>query len=85
MPTTRQRCCCTPSKAVAVAEDGKLLVDRAALRQQLSATTGLQGLIGTLSCDDFGDCGAGRINIYHHADAGVTDPAQLPVVYRFAP
>ena len=42
-------------EAVAVAEDGKLLVDRAALRQQLSATTGFKGLIGTLSCDDFGD------------------------------
>ncbi len=72
-------------EAVAVAEDGKLLVDRAALRQQLSATTGFKGLIGTLSCDDFGDCGAGLINIYHHADAGVTELAQLPVVHRFAP
>ncbi len=72
-------------EAVAEAEDGKLLVDRAALRQQLSATTGFQGLSGTLSCDDFGDCGAGRINIYHHTDASVTEPAQLPVVYRFAP
>ena len=72
-------------EAVAEAEDGKLLVDRAALRQHLSATTGFQGLSGTLSCDDFGDCGTGRINIYHHTDASVTEPAQLPVVYRFAP
>ena len=72
-------------ETVAEAEDGKLLVDRAALRQQLSATAGFQGLSGTLSCDDFGDCGAGRINIYHHTDSSVTEPAQLPVVYRFAP
>ena len=71
--------------AVAEAEAGKLLVDRAALRQQLSATTGFQGLIGTLSCGDFGDCGTGRVNIYHHADASITDVAQLPVVHRFAP
>ncbi len=72
-------------QSVAVEKDGKLYVDRAALREELGATAGFQGLIGALSCDDFGDCGTGRINIYHHADARVTDPAQVPVVYEFAP
>ena len=72
-------------EAVAVAEDGKLLIDRAALRQQLSATAGFQGLLGPLSCDDFGDCGTGRVNIYHRPDASITEVAQLPVVHRFAP
>jgi branched-chain amino acid transport system substrate-binding protein len=69
----------------AVVDDGKLYVDRAALRRELRATTGFQGLLGTLSCDEFGDCGTGRINIYHHTDTSITDPAQLPVVYRFTP
>ena len=64
---------------------GKLYVDRAALRRQLHATSGFQGLLGTLTCDEFGDCGTGRINIYHHTDLNITDPAQLPVVYRFSP
>ena len=64
---------------------GKLYVDRAALRRQLHATSGFQGLIGTFNCDEFGDCGTGRINIYHHTDLNITDPAQLPVVYRFSP
>lgn len=64
---------------------GKLYVDRAALRRQLHATSGFQGLVGTLNCDEFGDCGTGRINIYHHTDLSITDPAQLPVVYRFLP
>ena len=64
---------------------GKLYVDRAALRRQLHATSGFQGLIGTLNCDEFGDCGTGRINIYHHTDLNITDPAKLPVVYRFSP
>ena len=72
-------------ESVAVAEGGKLYVDRAALREAIAATEGFQGLVGTLSCDDFGDCGTGRIDIYHHTDTGITDPAQLPVVYRFAP
>ena len=64
---------------------GKLYIDRAALRRQLHATSGFQALIGTLNCDEFGDCGTGRINIYHHTDLNITDPAQLPVVYRFSP
>ena len=70
---------------VAGEDGGKLYVDRAALRRQLHATSGFQGLLGTLNCDEFGDCGTGRINIYHHTDLNITDPAQLPVVYRFSP
>ena len=72
-------------ESVAVAEGDKLYVDRAALREAIAAAEGFQGLVGRLSCDDFGDCGTGRINIYHHTDTGITDPAQLPVVYRFSP
>ena len=72
-------------RSVAVVEGGKMYVDRAALRREVGATEGFQGLLGVLSCDDFGDCGTGRINIYHHPDPEVADPAQLPVVYRFAP
>ena len=70
---------------VAGEDNGKLYVDRAALRRELHHTSGFQGLLGTLTCDEFGDCGTGRINIYHHTDLNITDPAQLPVVYRFSP
>ncbi len=72
-------------ESVGVEKGGKLYVDRLALRQEVEATTGFQGIIGVLSCDDFGDCGTGFTNIYHHPDLGVTDAAQLPVVYRFTP
>ena len=65
--------------------DGTLYVDRAALREAIGATEGFEGLLGTLSCDDFGDCGTGAVNIYHHTDPEITDPAQLPIVYQFAP
>ncbi len=71
--------------SVAVEEGGKLYVDRAALREELGATSGFQGIIGVLSCDDFGDCGTGRVNIYHHTDSAITDPAELPVAYPFSP
>lgn len=72
-------------ETVAIARDGKLIVDRNALRRELHATSGFQALVGTLACDEFGDCGTGRINIYHHTDTSVTDPSQLAVVYRFVP
>ena len=72
-------------QSVALAEGGKLYIDRAALREGVAATSGFQGFIGVLSCDDFGDCGTGGVNIYHHTDPEITDPGQLSVVYQFAP
>ena len=72
-------------ESVAVEEGGKLYIDRGALRREIQAMAGFQGITGVLACDDFGDCGTGRVNIYHHEDSGVTDAGQLPVVYRYAP
>ena len=70
-------------ESVAVVESGTLYVDRAALRREIRATDGFRGLLGLLSCDDFGDCGTGHVNIYHHTDSTITDTAQVPVVYHF--
>ena len=72
-------------ETVAVADGATLSIDRAALRATLTNTAGFQGIIGTISCDEFGDCGTGSVQIAHHTDSSITDVAQLPVVYRFAP
>jgi branched-chain amino acid transport system substrate-binding protein len=72
-------------ESVAVKEGRMLYIDRAALREELGMTSDFQALIGVLSCDEFGDCGTGHINIHHHTDSSITDPAQVQVVYRFAP
>ncbi len=48
-------------------------------------TAGFNGIVGVISCDEFGDCGTGRVQISHRTASNVTDDAQLPVVYRFAP
>ena len=71
------------SAVESVAEDvgGTLYVDRALLRQALTNTEDFDGLIGTLSCDDFGDCGTGKVAIYHHTDPSITDPAELDPIY----
>ena len=51
----------------------------------MTGTSGFSGIIDTISCDEFGDCGTGRAHISHHTDSAVTDPGELPVVYRFSP
>ncbi len=70
---------------VAVADGETLFIDRSRLREALTGTTGFSGIIGTISCDGFGDCGTGHVHILHHTDSSVTDVSELPVVHRFAP
>ena len=67
---------------VAVLDGETLSIDRAALRAAVDRTAGFRGLIGMLSCDDFGDCGTGRAAIRLHVDSSAPDPLPLPVVYR---
>lgn len=71
-------------ESVAVEENNRLFIDRAALREKVGETA-MGGLIGTISCDEFGDCGTGGMNIYHHTDTDVTDVSRLPVVYVYNP
>jgi branched-chain amino acid transport system substrate-binding protein len=44
--------------------DGSLFIDRQKLRDAVGATKDFQGLTGTLTCDQFGDCGAPRIAVF---------------------
>jgi branched-chain amino acid transport system substrate-binding protein len=43
-------------EAAAIDDGGTLYVPRTALKDALYATSGLQGITGTLNCNDFGDC-----------------------------
>ena len=67
--------------------DERLIIDRAEIRKVMGrdGAQNLQGLTGEIRCDEFGDCGEIRVNIYRHTDASITDPALLEVVYRFDP
>ena len=70
---------------VAVVDGDTVYIDRQKLRDALTATSGFTGIAGTYTCDEFGDCGTGRVQVSHHTDSSVTDPSQVPVVYRFTP
>ena len=69
---------------VAVVDDeGVMWVDRNALRRELETTSGFSGMIGTLSCDAFGDCGSQFIGIFEHLDSA--DAAARNQIYTFSP
>jgi branched-chain amino acid transport system substrate-binding protein len=46
-----------------VGDDGTLLIGRAALREAVAATSGFEGITGTLTCDENGDCADPRIAV----------------------
>ncbi|NCF64589.1 MAG: ABC transporter substrate-binding protein [Chloroflexi bacterium] len=45
------------------ASDGTLLIGRQALRDALYATSGLEGITGTITCDENGDCADPKITV----------------------
>jgi len=70
---------------VAVEHDGGLFIDRQAVRDALNSVSGVSGITGTLSCDDFGDCGAQRISVVLHEDASDIETSKDNIVFSFAP
>jgi branched-chain amino acid transport system substrate-binding protein len=74
-------------EAVAVQEeDGTLYIGRQALRDALYATAGYQGLTGSLTCDEYGDCGVARFEVLRLDDpvAGLAGMA-TKVLYTYPP
>ncbi len=64
--------------------DGTLHIGRGALREAMYATSGFAGVTGTLTCDEFGDCGGAEFDILRLDDpaAGV-EGLKSNVVYTF--
>ena len=56
---------------VAVKEGGNLVIGRKALRDALLATSTMQGLTGTITCDQYGDCADPKIAVYQTAKENV--------------
>lgn len=64
--------------------DGALVIDRAAIRTHLNAVNGYQGVIGSIECDDFGDCGVQEITVIHHLDRNDIEASKDNVVFEFS-
>ena len=55
------------------------------MRAHLDGLTGYSGLIGTINCDDFGDCGSQKITIIEHLDSTDIEASKANVVFEYAP
>lgn len=59
----------TAIRSVAVAQDdGSLHIDLRELRDAMYATSNFDALIGSLTCNEFGDCGGTDIGVYRNVD-----------------
>jgi branched-chain amino acid transport system substrate-binding protein len=58
----------TAIENIAVADGDTLVIDLQALRDELHSIT-YDGLTGSLSCDDFGDCASPNIDIMQNTEA----------------
>ncbi|MEX0675149.1 MAG: branched-chain amino acid ABC transporter substrate-binding protein [Gaiellaceae bacterium] len=76
----------TKIQEIAVDRDGTLVIDREALREAMYTIAGFDGLTGTLTCDEFGDCAAPKINILRNTEEEKTiDEVQKNVLFTFEP
>jgi branched-chain amino acid transport system substrate-binding protein len=65
---------------------GRLHIGRQALRDALHATAAYQGLTGSLTCDEYGDCGVARFKIVRLDDpAAGLEGLAANAVYTYPP
>ncbi len=50
-------------KVVVVEDNGTIHIPRQALREALFATSGMDGITGTITCDEYGDCADPKISV----------------------
>ncbi len=66
-------------------EGDSLVVDLAGVREFLDSVSGYGGIIGSISCDDFGDCGVRRMVVVEHLDSDDPAATRSNTVYEYAP
>jgi branched-chain amino acid transport system substrate-binding protein len=69
---------------VAVEIDATLYIDRQDLRDEIDRST-FDGIIGPISCDEYGDCGSQRITVLYNTDPRNIEVGKNNVVFDFAP
>ncbi|MCY4256804.1 MAG: branched-chain amino acid ABC transporter substrate-binding protein [bacterium] len=67
-------------------EDGSLMIDRQGVRDYLNGVRNFQAIIGTISCDGFGDCGSTKITVVQNLGGEENVQASIDnVVYSYEP
>ena len=71
--------------AASYLDGDELVINRSGVREYLDGLTGYEGIIGTINCDEFGDCGSQKITIVLHEDSGDVEAGKANVVFEYAP
>ena len=72
--------------AASYVDGGNLVIDRQGVREFLNNVEGYSGLIGTINCDNFGDCGSSRITVIQNIGGEENAEASIEnVVFSFSP
>ena len=73
-------------EAVGVDDNGTLTIGKGALRDEVAGLSGYQGLTGTLTCDEFGDCADPVIQVVQNteAEASITD-VKANILFEYTP
>jgi len=72
-------------KNSSVDDNGTLIISRAGVRAYLNGVSNFSGLIGTLSCDNYGDCGSQKITVIQNTTPDDVAASKENVVFEFAP
>ena len=62
-----------------------LLIDRLRVREHLDGVAGYAGLIGRITCDAFGDCGAPAVEVIEHLDSTDVPAGRNNAVFEYEP
>ncbi|MBH02480.1 MAG: hypothetical protein CL469_07465 [Acidimicrobiaceae bacterium] len=72
-------------EAASSTDGDDLVVDRAGVREFMAGVSSWPGIIGDITCDDFGDCGSQRIAVVQHNDSSDIAAGKNNVVFTYAP
>ena len=62
-----------------------LVIDLAGVRGYLDSVSGYNGIIGPITCDDFGDCGVRKLVVVEHLDSDDPATTRTNTVYDYTP
>ena len=71
--------------AASTDDGGTLVIDRAKVREYLNGVSNYSGLIGSMSCDAFGDCSSAKITVIQNIDSTDYEASTANVIYEYAP
>lgn len=67
-------------------DDGTIRIDREALRNALYDTEGYEGITGSLTCDEFGDCADPAIDVVQNtAEQVAIDEVRANILFTYTP